>query len=371
MSTRREFLIKLSATAAVLAGVDNLPLQFSVRTTPLSTPDGGKNKEKTMGELLQQILDETPRSVKRNDLEREYVGRVALDKTITNIDRGFWVVSNPSIRAQLLTQRWELRNGEKDQKKKTPQEKIDWAENQGIHPAVMDLCDSAYEDAKDILSKLDKAGVLRDDGIRFGDKIDDALINPGGMARLIRYETNDAYHFEPYSFTNIGDGIALDEIRNSGFSDESKKVLESSLIELCRNTSLDTGLTFHPDKIPGSLRGDPSKNIGGGAITIQFMPDNALKIYKLVKEVTGRKLNIFDLKDATIMAWIFLALHLPRTYNRRWIGYRRGILLDQQNSLRKWNDDENIFVVLTVAIDYFNKFMDDKLKDQGKIVYAH
>ncbi len=188
------------------------------------------------------------------------------------------------------------------------------------------------------------------------------MLNPGGMAKLIHYETGDVHHFSPYAFTNVGDGVAIKQINTAIFPTGI-----TDLEKLCDIVYIQTGLDFKAENIPGSLWQNP-KNPGesGGAIPqIELMPSNALKYYKLVKETTGKELNPFDLKGAITLAWVFLA-HQEKVgkdahgnYLYR-VGYRRDSIVDQQNALLKWNFDRKIFSVLDTAINYYTKFIMNK-----------
>lgn len=373
MPTRREFLIRLSAGAAVLAGVDNLSIATPAQTIEPNIPNAQSNAETADStKLLSEILSAPLFTPQRTRLELRYLGEVvAKTPTLKNIDRGFMVVSDSSVRAKLLEQRWILRQESKEGLKALPEDKIKWAKEQGIHPEILALCHDVYEETRDkIIRPLNKAGKLRDDGVVFKeDNLDEPLINPGGMARLIHYETGDVHHFSPYAFTNIGDGLVAEQLNlgvfPSGLSD---------LEELCEIVNRKTGLNFNPKNIPGSMWQNPeNKRESGGAIPpIQLMPPNALKFYKLIRDEAGIELNPFDLRDAIKLAWIFLARHELvgkdiRGNNLYRVGYRRGIEPDQINSLFKWNEDEEILIVLRVARRYFNKFLD---KTNEK-VYPH
>jgi len=356
MSTRREFLIKLSAGAAILAGVDNLPIVAPTRVPDIIIPSAQSKVEVVNPtNLLNEILAAPLFTPERTRLELRYLGEVVVkDPTLTNIDRGFMAVSDPSLRAKLLEQRWTLRKEGKEGLEPVPDDKIIWARANGVHPEILALCLDTYEETKkDIIRPLNKAGKLRDDGIIFKeDNLDEPLINPGGMARLIHYETGDVHHFSPYAFTNVGDGLAVEQLNPLVFPTGI-----SDLEELCGIVNRKTGFKFNPNNIPGSLwqnRDNPEES-GGAIPPIQLMPPSALKYYKLIKEVTGIELNPFDLRDAIKIAWVFIAHH-EKIFPR--IGYRRGILKDQQNALFKWNKDKRILeLVLVPAFDYSDVFI--------------
>ncbi len=372
--TRRElFSIGIRIAPIAAAGFAGFAagLNCEPKAQPIVQGSGEKVQALDPERLLNPILAETPFTNRRLSMEHQYLSEVLKDPTLQRIDRGFWVISDPSIRAKLLDQRWTLRKEGKEGLEPLPEGKIKWAREQGIHPEILALCDDMYDYTKEkLILPLNKAGRLRDDGIVFKeDNLDEPLINPGGMARLIHYETGDVHHFSKYAFTNIGDGLVVEQLNLAVFPSGL-----TDLEELCNIVNKQTGLNFTPKNIPGSLWQNPeNKRESGGAIPpIQLMPPNALKYYRLIKEVTGIELNPFDLKDAIKIAWIFLARHESvgkdiRGNNLYRIGYRRGVEPDQINSLFKWNEDEDILVVLRIARLYFNKFLD---KDAEK-VYTH
>lgn len=310
------------------------------------------SKEKTLDFFLQQILDTPPFTNKRDSLENVYLSLVEQNPTPKRIDQGFWVFADSSNRAKFLNLRWALREKGEGLKPLT-QEKIDWAKLQNIKPEVLSIAIDAYEKARIIAKDLIDAQRLRDDETKVTP--DEVLINPGGMAQLIDYETGDIHHYSRYSFTNIGDGLSIEQFKgDSLYIDKMTK----ALTDLCGEISRNTGLNFDPTRIPGSKPVNP--NDGGGAISIQFMPDNALSIYDMVLHYTKdkTKLNVFDVTDATVMAYIFLARH--ESYYPRY-GYRRGVIKDQINALKKWNDDpREVNTILEVAVDYYKKFIDGK-----------
>jgi len=344
--TRRELLGGIVAAGTVFAA--DQTIHFSEQKPEIKPQE--KTKENTMDELLQQILDIPPFTDKRDSFENIYLSRVEINPTLKGIDQGFWVFADSSNRAKLLNLRWALRE-KGEGLRPLPQEKIDWAKSQNIKPEVLAIAIDAYEKARIIAKDLIDAQKLRDDETKVTP--DEVLINPGGMAQLIDYETGDVHHYSRYSFTNIGDGVSIEQFKgDSVYIDRMTK----SLTDLCREISKNTGLKFDAARIPGSKPVNP--NDGGGAISIQFMPDNALSIYDMVLDYTKdkTKLNVFDVTDATVMAYIFLARH--ESYYPRY-GYRRGVIKDQINALRKWNDDTNeVNTILEVAIDYFKKFID-------------
>ena len=213
-----------------------------------------------------------------------------------------------------------------------------------IHPEILGICLDAYPKALKIIEELMVKEKIRKDQI----PAEDVMINPGGIARLIDYETGDFHHFSRYAFTNVGEGIAIEQFK--GDENELKRMV-AALTALSLQISADTSLKFDPNRIVGSVPGNPED--GGGAISIQFMPDNALAIYNLVKNNTREqhKLNVFDPSDSAIMAWIFLAIK----------GYWRNHELDIRDSLRRWNDSNvQIDTIYNTAVNYYNNFIRGK-----------
>lgn len=364
MPTRREFLIRLSAVGAVLAGVDrSFPVSVSNPKSKMETVPQVQTEIIDPERLLNPILAEVPFTNKREALEHQYIAEVLKNPTLDVIDKGFWVITDPSLRARLLGERWKLRNEKRDGLTPLPADKLTWIKTQNIHPEILGICLDAYPKALTIIDELMRKGKIRKDQI----PAEDSMINPGGMAELIDYETGDLHHFSRYAFTNIGEGLAIEQI-NTGPKAFPKGV--SDLRVLSQQLSKDTGFKFEPDKIVGSVW--PEKAIileefkdlspdevkkkldelrsSGGAVGPQILPENVVLIHDLTEIHTDKKikLNVFDPTDAVIMAWIFLALK----------GYWRNHEQDIRDALWRWNQKpEQVETIYGTAINYYNTFI--------------
>lgn len=292
----------------------------------------------------------------RPEAEREYANHAL---TIKDIDTGLMFIVDKVTRRRLLDNRFEIRQNEKQANLKIlTQARIDWAQKNGILPEALGICLDAYPKARRLIEILKKD--LRDDlknnpAALSRIKSDDLMINPGGMAALVRVETD--------SFVDIGHVPAIKQI-NTGSKDYSN---EDELLKiLCSKLSKDTGMLFDPENVPGSERGNVQENISGGAIGMQFMPGNALGIYELFEKYNlsrdlekdpELKFNPFNVESSVVGAWVFLARHERFTQGERF-GYLRGDDEKMIFALRKWNNVPAVArSTLGNAKDYWDKFI--------------
>jgi len=350
--TRRQILQAGIGTGLFIAGgVANRLYTDITQPQPQikSTPDITQNKEKTMDELLQEILDIRPHTEKRVLRENEYLGRVSTNPTLHNIDRGFWVTTDPLVRASLLDLRWELRKKGHEKLAKLPEDKIAWILNQNVHPETLGITTDAYIRALKTMAKLNENGKLRFD--RKLSSHEEGMINPGGMALLVDLETGGTSFLNVrYGFSHIGQGIALGEINEEEFPGG-----KAAIFELARIVSRKIGLNVDPENIAGSKRGNAKS--GGAHAPIQFMPPNSMKYRNFILEETGEDLNPFDLTDATIMAYVFLGHHEQVGNDVRY-GYWRGHPDDIEAAFAKWFGDYTHAKPLRLkAEDFFLTFI--------------
>lgn len=300
------------------------------------------------GALLSRILSSQVGSKIRHDLEDEYCYRI---RNKEDVDLGFSTVSSPDLRQQLLLKRWGLR--ENGKLPKLSKENVEWAKKRRMYPETLAVCVDAYQKAKEVIAKLANTKSFEQvkENIRQVG-LDGVMINPGGMAELVCTETgsleedslattNTAPEIR-YGFMNTGEYPAIYQIndKHKYFTEEKK-----NLALLSQKLSRDLGYTYYPENIQGSARGDIEKNLSGGAIGLQFMPGNALKIYELMEKV-GEKFNPFDPESSVVGAWIFLALN----------GYKRGDSASQFKAIKGWNQDrEQIETVFYAANDYYDQ----------------
>lgn len=341
--------------------------------------------------LINQILSTSPFTDERKGLENQYFGEIVVNPTVEEIDKGLWVSTDLFVRSQLLDARYELRK--RSILPEIPQDKNDWSFSQKIHPEILGICLDNYARAKGIIQKLIDSKRLRDDEVEV--TADEAMINPGGMASLIATETAEPrFMGSRYAFTFIGEGLSVNEL-NTGNPNAFPTGIKD-LETLCKEISENTGFTFFADKIVGSVWPDKKRILeeeakkkeserltpeelkakldslttSGGAISIQFMPNNALKIYNLVrdnvKDDSGKpiELNVFDVNDATVMAWVYLARH-ERVGDDFRYGYRRNQEIEIKLALAKWNPNPpQIEEIYETAVNYYNKFLNPNLVEK-------
>lgn len=269
--------------------------------------------------ILNHILELDPYSPEKIIEEAAYLGRA---ESVQQIDKGFWVMNSKDLRGALLHKRHRLR-----ERGILPMnvslEEIRWARSQGIHPETLALCKTAEPGARKII------------------KNEDQMINIGGLAKLMTEETGRALGGSDvsYAFNYVGEQAAEKHINPVAFPKD-----KAALVELCAKLSADTGLTFNPQKIAGSYRGN---QLSGGAIGAQFMPSTALEIYQLM-EATGEKFNPFDPISAIIGAWVYLAKR----------GYLRGNPQAIEKAVKGWNNDSKEAArVISAANSYYDGFI--------------
>lgn len=348
----------------------------------------------TPTDLLNEILSFPLRSAERIQKETEYVNRIRqstnLEPTakLKLIDSGFWVLSDINQRAYLLDLRYQQRGESNSGLSKLSSEQLKWAKETRIHPEVLGLCLDTEKKARDIIARLisldgGKIDKFRPDLVRLQEfnhpkavslgsvMISDMMINPGGMARLVCYETGLARGKEDaegflfnnfvYGFSFIGGKQAVTEINPEAFP-----TAIPALRELCELLKINTGLNFIPENIPGSEWRDKHINISGGAIGLQFMPSKALEIYYLLEKV-NYKFNPFDLESALIGAWVFLARGELIGNNEVRFGYLKGHADKIKGAIAKWNPlADQINKIYNAAVDYYNKIIEPPLIQAAK-----
>jgi len=357
--SRRDFLGFVVASAGTGAAVA-FGITQSQRNEPTPQQTSNPNVLRISPEkLLSQILALPANTEERDDQERQYLAEIKDNLTLSAVTRGLWVTTEPLVRASLIDKRYLLRKKGTETLGVIPQEKANWTKTI-VHPEVLGICLDVYPKAKEIIEALNKAGKLRDDVPRDIDP-DSLMINPGGMAKLIETETGGVlFNGTRYGFSFIGSGLAMENINDAPDAFPNAK---SALRELCKRISSMTGLLFVPENIPGSVRG--SGDLSGGAISVQFMPDRALKEDDMIKQIIGRSLNIFDPVDATLMAWVYLAHDLsdkgatPNLLDSRWRpGYLKGDISRIYGALRKWNPKQDqMDDIYYVAKNYYDWFL--------------
>lgn len=367
------------------------------RPSPTEQPNQTQPEQPSNTDRLSQIASLQLSTPVRLAAEASYVSDIFAknNPSTQDIDQGLWVITNPKMRQSLLTLRYNLRYSKADIKL-TPlsDDKKEWTKEHGISFETLAIALDAYPKAKRILEailKHDKAKFRPD--IRYKEQIgllpkgtfanltaEQMMINPGGMAKLIITETGgityEAENGQPAAhegFTTIGQHAAWDETNISIFPTG-----HISLDNLAKMLQYQTNINYKTKNIPGSARGDHQMNASGGAVGIQIMPDNLMEILKIVNNPelqladSDRWLNVFDLTDATVLAWIFLArgVKVSNEDDAFRIGYLRGpadknapestkkYYAKLRNwAIKKWNPFEpQIDAIMQAADSYSDKF---------------
>lgn len=361
----------LVLTTAIQAGSKegkNPRVPEAQKPTAITSPKQVQTQEKPTGletlsdtDFLNKTLSLPLGTPEREKTEQVYSERA---KTLEQVDRGLWVVVDPDLRIDLLNKRYEIRQSGVDKRlAKVPEELLAWCKEEGIYPEVMGISLDAYKRARDIIQKLlDKSGEkfrpdLFDpenpldipDRLRGNPRAEDLMMNVGGLAKLMMYET--------VGFTNIGTLPALSQINYDVFSG-AKEQLE----EICRiQEKMTGGLKYMAANIPGSTwPRDVPGTISGGAIGPQFMPGKALEMINLLKDVK-EDFILFHVTWGAIGSEVHIA-QSENLGNGDWrIGYTVGkepVTVDfRRKSLAKWNGDATqVNTVLGSANRFSNKF---------------
>lgn len=289
----------------------------------------------TVVEKLNGILSQKLFSHERIEAENAYAESVT---ALQEIDAGLSVCADIGARVRLLEKRAELRAQGHIFMVQLNESQREFCREHGIDEEILAMCLDAREQAKAIIAKLQPE--IREDEL--GKSVDPAMLmmNAGGVAQLIMQETS--------GFREIGGATAMSQL-----TDPKDQV---ALKEYCRLISEETGLNYNPENVPGSERGDKTENWSGGAIGIQFMPQNAMEYHNLFKSV-GEQANIFDPLTSIKMAWVFIARHEwvgPEKDDFRW-GYMKGDPEAIRKAIRKWNDlEREVQAIETSAYDGAN-----------------
>ena len=148
-------------------------------------------------------------------------------------------------------------------------------------------------------------------------------------------------NYETGGFVNIGNGIALEELKST-YSQSAQEQLQ----EIAERTSKITGLNYVAANIPGSVW--TPGNISGGAIGPQFMPGAVLEMMNLFESVWFLARSQYVGKG-------------EKGENLYREGYLRGLedfaAIIREFTLGKWNPNENqIKTVIGTANSYSNKY---------------
>lgn len=385
-------VLKPENTSTVIAPIP-IPPELHFTPTP-EIPDDIKR--------LNKIASQKVGTMEREQAELEYIEYLSNkgNKLVTeDIDRGLYVTVDIKNRAALLQFRHIQRIEQKDPRMKIlPADKASWAQENGISPDTLAVVLDAYPKAGRIVEailKYDRAGFRPD--IKYREekgllpkgtlenlKADQIIINPGGLAMLVITETGGISYEIGVSkdprkpdlvtegFTNVGNRSAWDETNLDVFPSG-----HISLDRLAEMLKMQTMIDFQPRNIPGSARGDNKENASGGAVGVQIMPDNVMEIVRLINNPNlklsdeDRRLNIFRIDDAVVMALVFIARGVKVLEPD---GFRTGYLKGPADpnasekaknyyaqirrwALEKWNPHKyQVNRILNAANSYYEKF---------------
>jgi hypothetical protein len=345
---------KASLEASIVAATPAASLNTGSSEARILKPEVRLSNLEHINAILGMPLRSEKRALAEHDL-------VANAKSLEQIDKAFWAVTLKQLRAILLSKRWELRESG-DYPTELPKLSDDhkaWAAIREMHPEVLALCHDTYQDAKNIIHKLRKE--LRPD---LPDSIptEELMINPGGMARLVCYETgpyvltDDKMH----GFSYMGEVPAIDEI-----NDEAFPTAKDALRRVVNKVNSQFGTKYIPENIPGSPRGNKSVNLSGGAITaVQMMPNHVDVLGDLFARI-NEPFHPWDLKSSLKASWIFIARREDVSGGVRH-GYRKGKPQEMAWAIEKWNPHEDqINKILAAANDYWDAFLDPKKQKQN------
>ena len=213
-------------------------------------------------------------------------------------------------------------------------ERVRWAENHKVDPAVLAYCCQAYPIAR-----------------RITGSSDGLMISSGGLAKLLMTETSlIGADGKLRGFINIGAGSAWEEINATAFPEE-----RPALIRIAEKLTDMTGLPFNANggkNIPGSERGDPRENATGGAIALQMRPTNVEAFWWEEDPEKGIvPANPFHPLSSPIFAWRFL----------EYCGFNRKNQDKIRRALLFWNQDFNqAQEILTYHQNYLALFPEEE-----------
>lgn len=324
---------------------------------PVSVPEIPQTIEDlSNSELINKIIQLKPvdpdQNHQRNILEYEYTKRAGLN--FAGIRLGLNIIANRYCRDALVGNLGLIMEAGSEPKLPNllTKNQVEWARARKIEPVILNLCLIQKERARNVIKLLQLKKLIN---MSLPDNIDpeEMMISPGGLAELVKQETDN--------FNYIGSSSAFDNINPNAFPDaipaleKWAEILTHEVIN-----PIYPHLKLDMFAIPGSSLGDPKINLSGGAIGVQFMPDNALEIYHLLKSI-DIQFNPFDPYDCLIGAWVFLALQKnvldkdgkPAVRS----GYQKSLPQKIYYSLAKWNPfKKEIEAIQKADIDYRKKF---------------
>lgn len=352
---------------------------------PISPPPLQESPELPTNNLLEsanEVLKLVPNTPQRIQAETFFTKTVLKQKQPDLIPQALKVAVGWENRANLLLAQYQLRREEKSKLQPLSPEKIQWATEQEMHPETLAVCLDAYPQAlkligwafnkdrrqfrPDLMYLINQNRLARDI-----DELaaDDIMINPGGLAMLLRTESGwavqlfspltEKYIIASLGLVNIGTKPALENV-----TPKEREADREALTKIIQ-TLKQQGLEYQIDNIVGSEGG--AGDISGGAIAMQMRIQRVLTIMKTIIEYNKQapeelKIdpNPFTPKSAAIYVWFFLAqgFEFP---TKKGIEQRYGYLKGDENvirdSLEAWNKDPNqVNKIYKAASNYWETF---------------
>ncbi|MBI2021723.1 hypothetical protein HYS93_02430 [Candidatus Daviesbacteria bacterium] len=357
--------------------------------------------------LLDNILTTPLNTPQRFDAEKAYADSA---QSLSEINQGLWTITDWNLRIGLLDKRYALRDENNPNHQPLTKEQADWADKEYIHPETLAITIQARELAQKILAEYIskrvggwssfrpdlaakvKSGELPPD---FFNKLSpgDVLINPGGMARMVVWETGQGLpkdkpqgavssilsriknkispeRFLMYGFVNIGFTPARSQIDANTFLTK-RYDNKDALSYLAGELSKETGLNFTENNLPGSSKVEikPGDNdnaiaekqlrstVSGGAVGLQMMPEVIANyqsnpiIHEAFKR-NGLTINPYDPVSATTLGYLFLAQSVATSGGNFQYGFLNNTHPDlkgketmvkafKKDSLLTWNRFDN------------------------------
>lgn len=321
--------------------------------TPQESPTPQEYREFNR-DLLNKILASSFGSDERYKLENQYVLTV---QTLKQVDMGLITISDPELRKDLISLRYKLREKGTPGLRQLTKEELNWSKENKIHPEVLGIATDQYFEAKKMLEEYMKR-VGRDQFLKQfrpdllnevkegrltktqldAITVDDMLINPGGAAALIDFETA--------GLINTGAQPAYDQLspREQGI-----------FTEIIGDISEETGLNIDPKNVPGSE---------AGASGLQFMPETTSRLRQTFRKLFSFNFNHLDPRSAIKGIYLMLAQGEEVIDSKGNPGFRHGYAKGaifekfRKFAILKWNQlQEELDAILKGAISYYNQII--------------
>lgn len=380
--------------AQPLQEVKNVSLvQINQPLEPMHKKEIGEKQELPKVDLhkpANEVLKLKPNTPQREQMETSFTQTVLKLKEYEPITKALKVVVGWENRAKLLLEQYQLRQEGEIKLKPLSPNKIKWAEKQEMHPETLAICLDAYPKAFKLIEwafnkdrkkfRPDLVHLINQKRLALDiDKLsaDDIMINPGGLAMLLRTEAGWAvkhlssltkeYMITSLGLVNIGTKPALDNVTS-----KEQEADREALTRIIQNIKQE-GFEYQADNIVGSEGGED--DVSGGAIAMQMRIQRVLTIMETIMEYNKQapeelKIdpNPFTPESSAIYVWFFLAQGFEFS-TEEGIKQRYGYLKGYENvikaSLEAWNQDPNqVKKIYNAAKNYWENFSPAKTLTQ-------